>query len=78
MKESMWSVDQHGGQRFQGSTDPGHSSSSKTALDTQPLRRHCGGASAPIRTPSEDAELFTLEDTAYVREPSSHGHLQAG
>ena len=67
MKESMWSVDPHGGQRFQDSTDSGQLVLLEEAsLDTQPLRqalrRHFGTDPFTV----EDAELFALEDTAYL------------
>jgi hypothetical protein len=67
MKESMWSVDPQGGQRFQDSTEPSQLVLlDEAALDTQPLRqalrRQFG--TAPFRV--EEAEEFTLKHTAYL------------
>lgn len=67
MKESMWSVDPHGGQRFQDSTDPGQLVLLEDAsLDTQPLRQALRRRFGTDPFTVEDAELFTLEDTAYL------------
>lgn len=67
MKESMWSVDPHGGQCFQDSTDPAQLVLLEEAsLDTQPLRQALRRRFGTDPYTVEDAELFTLEDTAYL------------
>ena len=67
MKESMWAVDPHGGQRFQDSTDSGQLVLLEEAsLDTQPLRQALRRRFGTDPFTVEDAEQFTLEDTAYL------------
>jgi three-Cys-motif partner protein len=67
MKESMWSVDPTGGQRFQDSTDSDQLVLLEEAsLDTQPLRRALRRRFGTDPFTVEEAELFTLEDTAYL------------
>lgn len=67
MKESMWSVDPHGGQRFQDSTDSGQLVLLEEALlDTQPLRQALRRRFGTDPFKVEEAEQFTLEDTAYL------------
>jgi three-Cys-motif partner protein len=67
MKESMWSVDPQGGQRFQDSTDSGQLVLLEEAsLDTQPLRQALRRRFGTDPFTVEEAEQFTLEDTAYL------------
>jgi hypothetical protein len=67
MKEAMWSVDPQGGQRFQDSTDPGQLILLEEAdLDTLPLRHALRRKFGTEPFTVEQAEEFTLEETAYL------------